>query len=528
MKRSAKILIGALAIWATPGGGTALAQANDPTHRYLETPRGEKPRLVVTTDPELDDLNSLIRYLLYSADFRTEGLVYASSQFHWKGDGKGTKLSVPGREYTRFGLDICPCTSWRWGEEERHIDDAVDAYAKAYPNLRIHNPEYPPPELLRAKIRWGNVEFDGDFSKDTAGSELIKSLILDDERSPVYLLAWGGQSTIARALKSIEEQFEDTPEWQAIRDKVIAKAAIYASGDQDDTYARYIAVDWPDLRYVELRDGPNLAYGAQLTASKEDSAYLSAEWTRENISSQGPLGELYRVWGDGKQMVEGDVFDFFGFAGKTAEELRSEGYAVWTPPQPQGSFVSEGDTPTFLNFIDNGLDGYHSDTFGGWGGLPSPTSFNYGQAMAGVEQSATAPRQIERAPTHPFFSAIQREFAARMTWATTPDYKDANHAPRVRLLVSETIEARPGETVRLRAVASDPDGDDTFFHWHRWDAAGTYAGPASLENSDGGETSIRIPATAAPGETIHVIAQVTDNGSPSLTGYGRVAISIAD
>src|SRR5262247_2718182 len=91
------------------------------------TPR---PRVVVTADPELDDSNSLVRYLLYSSDYQTEGLIYASSQFHWKGDGKGTKLSVPGREYTRFGLNLCPCTSWRWAPHERFIDDAVAAYAK--------------------------------------------------------------------------------------------------------------------------------------------------------------------------------------------------------------------------------------------------------------------------------------------------------------------------------------------------------------------------------------------------------------
>ena len=62
-----------------------------------------KPRVLVTTDPELDDSNSLLRYLLYSTDFRTEGLVYASSQFHWKGDGTGKKRAVPNREYSRFG-----------------------------------------------------------------------------------------------------------------------------------------------------------------------------------------------------------------------------------------------------------------------------------------------------------------------------------------------------------------------------------------------------------------------------------------
>ena len=87
---------------------TALA-AQQP--QYLETPAGEKPRVVITADPELDDSNSLVRYLLYATDFRTEGLIYASSQFHWKGDGKGTEFFVPGREYDRFGLKLCPCKS---------------------------------------------------------------------------------------------------------------------------------------------------------------------------------------------------------------------------------------------------------------------------------------------------------------------------------------------------------------------------------------------------------------------------------
>ncbi len=149
----------------------------------------EKPRVVVTTDPELDDANSLIRYLLYSTDFRTEGLIYASSGFHWKGDGTGKKLSVPNREYSRWGLNLCPCASWRWAPDEHYIDTAVATYARVYPNLRVHNPNYPTPAELQSKIRWGNVEFDGDISQDTPGSDLIKALLLDDEPGPVYLLA---------------------------------------------------------------------------------------------------------------------------------------------------------------------------------------------------------------------------------------------------------------------------------------------------------------------------------------------------
>ena len=41
-----------------------------------------RPRTIVTTDPQLDDSNSLLRFLLYSDEFETEGLIYASSQFH--------------------------------------------------------------------------------------------------------------------------------------------------------------------------------------------------------------------------------------------------------------------------------------------------------------------------------------------------------------------------------------------------------------------------------------------------------------
>ena len=213
------------------------------------------PRVVVTTDPELDDANSLIRYLLYSTDFRTEGLIYASSGFHWKGDGAGKKVSVPNREYSRFGLNLCPCESWRWAPDEHFIDLAVANYEQVYPNLRVHDRNYPTPAELKSKIRWGNVQFDGDISQDTPGSDLIKALLLDDEPGPVYLFAWGGQSTIARALKSIQEQYSAKPEWPAIYQKVSRKAILSPSGDQDDTYANYIKPNWPDIRTLPCGRG---------------------------------------------------------------------------------------------------------------------------------------------------------------------------------------------------------------------------------------------------------------------------------
>src|SRR5262245_41246767 len=105
-----------------------------------------RPRTIVTTDPELDDSNSLVRFLLYGDEVTTEGLSYATSGVHWRGDGKGTLLSVPNREYSRGGLDLCPCTSWRWNPAVHHIDEAVDIYAMVYANLKVHDPNYPAPQ----------------------------------------------------------------------------------------------------------------------------------------------------------------------------------------------------------------------------------------------------------------------------------------------------------------------------------------------------------------------------------------------
>lgn len=48
----------------------------------------KKFRTVVTTDMEQDDLTSLVRYLLYTNEVDTQGIIYSASRFHWSGDGK--------------------------------------------------------------------------------------------------------------------------------------------------------------------------------------------------------------------------------------------------------------------------------------------------------------------------------------------------------------------------------------------------------------------------------------------------------
>jgi hypothetical protein len=176
--------------------------------------------------------------------------------------------------------------------------------------------------------------------------------------------AQGGESTIARALKSIHDQYANTPRWKAIRDKVSSKLIIIPSGDQDDTDAGYIRPNWPGVRKY-LFYGINFGYGAQDHTAAEDKVYFSPEWTQQNISSRGALGALYRVWGDGKQFVKGDRTDYFGLSGYTAQQLAEMGYMVWMPPHLKGSFLGEGDTPTFLNLINIGLRAYENPQWGG-------------------------------------------------------------------------------------------------------------------------------------------------------------------
>ena len=499
----------------------------------------QKPRVVVTADPELDDANSLIRYLLYSTDFRTEGLIYASSQFHWKGDGTGKTLSVPNREYSRWGLNLCPCESYRWARDERFIDSAVATYARVYPNLRAHNPMYPAPADLQAKIRWGNVEFDGDISRDTPGSELIKALLLDDEPGPIYLLAWGGQSTIARALKSIELQYSGSPQWSAIRRKVSRKAILSPAGDQDDTYKTYIHPSWPDIRILPAGvGGVALGYEAATRVSAEDSLYYSTDWTQTNISSRGALGALYRVWGDGKQMVQGDIFDYFGLSGFTAEQLKAQGYIVWTPPRPKGSFLGEGDTFTYLNLLDNGLKGYDDATAGGWAGrgagpataatgqsaLPQFTINTYDDLLKLQAMAAARPRPPS--PDPDFTRAAQNGFAARLLWSVTPTYAGANHEPSVSLRGKSRISARAGETIRLDGLASDPDGNAVTVRWWQWREVSTYPGTVTFSNPVTFSTNLRVPTDATRGQTIQLVLEATDNGTPALTSYQRVVVTV--
>ena len=157
-----------------------------------------KPRTIVTTDGELDDVDSFIRMLLYSNEYNVEGLIVSSSQWHYKGDGKGTKFTSE-MEMTQklYGER----TELRWPGEQ-WIYDLVDAYGKVYPNLIRHSKDFPSHKYLRDRIRIGNIDFEGEMVKDTPGSDFIKAKLLDDDMTPLYLQVWGPSSRAARGRRA--------------------------------------------------------------------------------------------------------------------------------------------------------------------------------------------------------------------------------------------------------------------------------------------------------------------------------------
>lgn len=458
-------------------------------------------RTIITTDPELDDLNSMLRLLLYSNEIDIAGLVYTSSQYHYAGDA--ARAVVP----------------YRWPDpgSEFHIDVAVNAYAKVWENLCVHDRRYPTPAYLRSVIRWGNVDAEGDVGRETPGSRLIAEEILRGGDGKLFLQAWGGTNTIARALMSIEEQYSRTAQWDALYARVSERIVITSFGEQDGTMREYIRPRWGD---IETRDVATSTWGytAWDVVHGADAQFLRAQWILPNISRRGPMGAEYRVWGDGKQMAGGrDLTDFFGLCEVTEAQLRAEGFDVWTPLREPGSWISEGDSSNFALLIRNGLRGWEDATWGSWGGRQVPTDAGKrSYSSAGVAES-----EVSR-----WFAAVQNDYAARLQWSVSPRYDVANHAPSIDVDCGTSVEAEPGDSIVARTQVSDPDGDEVEIHWWIYPQVGTYPGEVLWQESMPGVLSLQVPRDAVPGQTIHMIAEAIDHGTPPLTSYERLVIHV--
>ena len=486
-------------------------------------PEDVKPRIIITTDGEVDDMNGFIRFLLYSNEFDIQGLVYSSSQWHWAGDGKGTLFtSKMPNTAERYGER----TELRWTGTE-WMQDFIDLYAEVYDNLLLHDDSYPSPEHLKSLIRVGNIEFEGEMEKVTEGSELIREILLDDNPGPVYVQVWGGTNTLARALRSIEEKYQETPVWREIHARVSEKTVVYIILDQDVTFKEYILPNWPGIKTIYNHFQPfGFAYGWREIAPEEVRRYLDGNWFRENIKyDRGPLLARYFTYDDG-QPVEGD-YDVNYHDFELAPDLVERGYIRY-------DLISEWDTPAWLYAFDFRVGLRHVDNpgYGGLGGRFEQSQKDPGVWADQWEDMATVtdfnPYTNEWDPYWPqlrWVKMLQNDFAARAEWCVR-DYENANHPPVVKLNHPNDLNAGIGAAVKLSGTATDPDGDRVSYFWWQYAEAGTYRNNVTIENANSQEASFIVPSDARPGDIIHMILEVTDTGSPPLTRFQRVVVTV--
>lgn len=503
-------------------------QADTTKNVQLAAKKIEKARTVITTDGEVDDMNSIIRFLFYANEVDLAGIVLTSSVYHYAGDEKA---------------GIAP---FRWTGTE-WLQEFINGYEKIYPNLSIHADGYPTADYLRSITKVGNIKNVGEMDEVTEGSVFLKKLFLDDDDRKLYVQTWGGTNTTARALKSIEEKYSNTPEWESIQKKINDKLVLYIILDQDDSYSKYIAQKWPGIEIINDRSNFwHFAY-AWKYHTDEVNSLLQGDWLYKNIKSgHGDLLSRYALMGDGNH-IKGELEE---------EQRGTEAYLQKNPQYNKYDFISEGDSPSFLYLIDNGLRSSENPTYGGWGGRFGAAGDKLWKNNVLDYDPYTEQYEAEYSLMR-WFDYIQNDFAARANWAIAPKYKDANHAPILTIKEGIDLTASPGQKITLHADAKDPDRDNLTYKWWHYAEADTYEESKVTKNEpvynetsglvlsitrklaqdevvdnitlDGNNTNtvtFTVPEDAKSGDTIHIIAEVQDSGKFNLKHYQRVIVTI--
>lgn len=450
----------------------------------------EKPRVVVLTDieNEPDDTMSMVRFVLYTNHYDVEGLV-ATTSTHQK-------------------ARVAP----------QRIRRIVDAYAKVRDNLELHEPGFPTADFLRERISEGLPLYGmtgvGE-GKDSPGSELLIRVVDREDPRPVWVPVWGGPSVLAQALWKVRAT--RSPAELA---RFVSKLRVYAISDQDDS-GPWLRKEFPDLFYIVSPGfNPGGAYhhatwsgiaGDYFHGRFGGADYLlvTNEWLDHNVRRKGPLGAEYPHW----------------------------------------EFMMEGDTPSFLNLINNGLSSPEHPHWGGWGGryelytpklekwhLYAETRPIWTDAEDEVLGNDGKWQTDNHATIWRWRAAYQNDFAARMDWTIKP-YAEANHPPVPKLGHAAELTAVPGQRVDLSAEGTtDPDGDAVSYEWFYYNEAGTFPAsnarsgqPLPIQAFDQQKAWFTVPTSRvmAPGTgKMHIILAVTDHGTPRLTRYVRTVVNV--
>ena len=475
----------------------AIAQAFPPNH--VDDFAG-KPRAIVISDigNEPDDQMSFVRLLMYSNEFDIEAMIATTST---------------------------------WQKTKTHPEtmrQLIDAYGEVRQNLTRHAKGWPEAADLKARVYTGQTAYGmpavGEGKSSDGSKAIVQAMERNDPR-PLWICIWGGAGTLAQALLDLRSS-HPLGEMAAL----VSRLRVYSISDQDDA-GPWIRKEFPDLFYIVSPSTPTSGEYSAATwtgisgdryyrnGEGADATTVTNEWLDSNIRSKGPLGRKY----------------------------------------PKFMFIMEGDTPSFLGLIDNGLNAYRRPDWGGWGGRyihrqpygeTHPIWTQGGDEFKRVDSRDTVlgvdrkEHTSEQATIWRWREAFQNDFAARMTW-TVADYAHANHNPVVVVdgksgTAPLEMDVRVGQTITLDASrSSDPDGQAIHFHWFHYAEAGLEDGNLAALTLTGADTpmlTIRADAACRPlwlplipckGDGVaHVILAVTDEGSPKLTSYRRVVLHV--
>jgi hypothetical protein len=420
-------------------------------------------------------------------------------------------------------IDGLIATTSTWKRESiapESIRAVIRAYGKVQPNLVRHDARFPTAEHLLAQVKSGRPEYGmGGVGpgKDSEGSEcIIQALDRSDDR-PLWISVWGGANTLAQALHKLRATRP-----AAEVDRLVARLRVYTISDQDDS-GPWMRKEFPGLFYIVTPGGD---YGAATWTAINtvvdgiDNTAISNPWLARNIQQgHGPLGAIY----------------------------------------PDVAWGMEGDTPSWLALIPNGLSEPGHPEWGGWGGryelhrpdipvadpktfisgvpIPAetraiwtnaiddhapPVQRDYGRATRSGEKSF----RDAKVTLWRWRDDFQNDFAARMDWTIKP-YAEANHPPVPALDHPAQLTVKSGQGFGLSARAStDPDGDSLSFHWFHYPEAGSFKQPVKVDGAENATGAWIIAPKVEKPETLHFILRLTDKGAPALSRYQRVVVTV--
>ena len=440
-----------------------------------------KPRLVVCTDiapadVEPDDMESMVRLMAYADMFEIEALI---TSVGWNCDPYPAEWAeYLQRVIEAYRKDV-PKLMRRSGQQEFMPleDENKQQYIGYWPSA-----DYVKSRAVMGSIHGGIKAIGAD--NDSPGSELLIRLADEDDTRPIYVAAWGGANTLAQAIWRVKQ----TRSAEELK-RFVRKFRIYTITDQDMQYSMRM----------------NRSYSSHMWLRKEFADDLQFVWDEGTWQEQCELGK--RHWQQHKDNIQG--------RGALGGEYPTYKWGV------------EGDTPSFLYVMPNGLNNPEDPHQCGWAGYHERGMCADSLTTAWTSWQEPV-RSISVGYKQRFYPDELNDFMARMQWAAegkgnlNPYVVIPNDT--INITVTKKKKVKKGTMISLSLDASksfDPDGDNLQFSW--WQQPEIGKTKVKIEQADQPIATLRIPADAK-GDTIHIICEVHDDGPYHLPAYRRIII----